>query len=661
MKVNVLEEILAKVRRLQSLMLAIATKKDDIENIKEIYSSLYKETISDIEFLSEEGIIVSNTNPFSSLWDWYKFYWNQNQWQFDARCNYIYNCYKPVIETLENEINSRRRSCSTGESDSFVNSDGLSHLINDIEKIQSIMKSASNKEFVISEADIYEELYWKTVQNIQRLQHIGLSIDNPNTFSSLWFWYGYSKLSLSSLSYSERQNYITELYISLTEPIKKALQKHQRLSTTTEELIQDTRSRFTSEFPISNQFSTSIPPGNQNENIVANQEISHEDVKVDFLIITAIEVERKEICKSLKISDRDFICKGSRVYWKKSLSLGNGEYYEVIIAQSPDMSNVDVSLTTSDAIYHWDPDAILLVGIAAAASEKQALGDLVIGTHTYYYARGKETPDGTLPEPIMYKADSTLFNRATQATNWTVSNELKRPDGTKTLPQIHQGVIASGESVIANAALRDKISKEHRKIVAIEMEGHGVSSAAWQQHRPVRCLVVKAICDMGDSSKNDDWHYYASAVATDFIKNFLLGKPLPSQKKQDESQSKTDISPNTDLQSSFRLNTPTTRDITKEFSPSDRKDLADLLQRSGQVARSSRKALCIRIDLDSGSLDFIDTSERDFAVELIHLLNRTGNYSALASLCNEVRQCVHGEYAQRATEIHSTLQLYLGG
>lgn len=58
------------------------------------------------------------------------------------------------------------------------------------------------------------------------------------------------------------------------------------------------------------------------------------------------------------------------------------------------------------------------------------------------------------------------------------------------------------------------------------MEGYGVSKAAWQSFERVRHLVIRSICDLADSSKNNEWHPYAAAVAAGYAKHFLLDRPL---------------------------------------------------------------------------------------------------------------------------------------
>jgi nucleoside phosphorylase len=247
---------------------------------------------------------------------------------------------------------------------------------------------------------------------------------------------------------------------------------------------------------------------------------------VDFAIITAIEVERQAVCKAFKLTDKHREKREGRVYWRRRIQLKNGEFYELVVAQSPDMANLDAALLTVDTLRHWQPEAVLMVGIAAAATTDQALGDLVLGKSIYYYERGKVTLEGTKPEPSMYPADAVLWNQVIALPSWKAPIPVPRPDTSSARPKIHMGVIASGEKVIADAAVRDEIASGHRKIMAIEMEGYGVSKAVWDSFHRARYLVIRAICDLGDASKNSVWHSYAAAAAAAYAKHFLLDRPL---------------------------------------------------------------------------------------------------------------------------------------
>lgn len=250
------------------------------------------------------------------------------------------------------------------------------------------------------------------------------------------------------------------------------------------------------------------------------------EAPIDFAILTAIEVERKAICNIFGLGDRDRVRRGVRVYWRGRLPLANGEFYEIVVAQALDMANVDAALLTSDTIRDWRPGAALLVGIAASAHKDVKLGDVVVASEVYYYERTKISPEGGKPEPRLIAADATLWSRVSTVAEWGGVVLVARPDGSVESPAVLHGIIASGEKVIADAEARDRIASAHRKILAIEMEGFGVSRAVWQSFDRVRHLDIRGICDDGSPSKDDRWHPYAAAAAAAFTRHFLLDRPL---------------------------------------------------------------------------------------------------------------------------------------
>ena len=268
---------------------------------------------------------------------------------------------------------------------------------------------------------------------------------------------------------------------------------------------------------------------------------------IDFAFITAIEVEREAVCAAFKLTHRHRVRVGARVYWRGRLPLKGNEFYEIVAAQSPEMAQVEAAILTNDTIHDWEPGALLLVGVAGAASDgsredDEALGDLVLGQYVHYYERGKVTPDGVKPEPITYKADATLWNNVITLPPMRARIPVPRPDGKQTRPTILKGVIASGERVIAEAAVRDEIAARHRKTLAIEMEGYGFSAAVWQSAEKRHHLVMKAICDRADRDKKQDWQPYAAAVSAQYAKHFLKDRPLePRNKPAGKPESSDDV------------------------------------------------------------------------------------------------------------------------
>ncbi|KAJ5613701.1 hypothetical protein N7528_007355 [Penicillium herquei] len=85
-------------------------------------------------------------------------------------------------------------------------------------------------------------------------------------------------------------------------------------------------------------------------------------------------------------------------------------------------------------------------------------------------------------------------------------------------PRVHYGVIASGESLIRDAAFRDNWQKSH-DVLCFEMEGASLMNA-------FGCLVIRGISDYSDSHKNDLWQPYAALTAAAYAKDLLALIPL---------------------------------------------------------------------------------------------------------------------------------------
>lgn len=91
--------------------------------------------------------------------------------------------------------------------------------------------------------------------------------------------------------------------------------------------------------------------------------------------------------------------------------------------------------------------------------------------------------------------------------------EIKRVSRQSTHPNIHYGLIASGNQVMKNAKIRDKLSREHN-VLCFEMEGAGIMNS-------FPCLIIRGICDYADSHKNKIWQNYAAATAAAYAKLLL--------------------------------------------------------------------------------------------------------------------------------------------
>ncbi|KAK6525995.1 hypothetical protein TWF281_011036 [Arthrobotrys megalospora] len=80
---------------------------------------------------------------------------------------------------------------------------------------------------------------------------------------------------------------------------------------------------------------------------------------------------------------------------------------------------------------------------------------------------------------------------------------------------IHYGLIASGNQVIKDRMLRDRLNESlGGDVLCVEMEAAGLMD-------DFPCIVIRGICDYADSNKNDEWQEYAAAIAAAYAKDFL--------------------------------------------------------------------------------------------------------------------------------------------
>ncbi|EED12256.1 Pfs, NACHT, and Ankyrin domain protein [Talaromyces stipitatus ATCC 10500] len=93
-------------------------------------------------------------------------------------------------------------------------------------------------------------------------------------------------------------------------------------------------------------------------------------------------------------------------------------------------------------------------------------------------------------------------------------------------PQIHYGLIASGNQVMKDAKTRDLIAQE-LDILCFEMEAAGLMDQ-------LPCLVIRGICDYCDSHKSKQWQGYAAVTAAAYAKGLLKVVPVADHKAQQE-------------------------------------------------------------------------------------------------------------------------------
>jgi len=156
----------------------------------------------------------------------------------------------------------------------------------------------------------------------------------------------------------------------------------------------------------------------------------------------------------------------------------------------------------------------LMVSIGGGVPSEEAdvrLGDVVVSKpHKKHggvvqYDSGKATASGFERTGALNTPPTVLLNAVANVR----AREARRQEVV-----VHHGTIASGNQVIKDAGVRDKLSAELGGVMCFEMEAAGLMNS-------FPCLVVRGVCDYADSHKNKRWQWYAAGTAASYAKEVL--------------------------------------------------------------------------------------------------------------------------------------------
>ena len=100
-----------------------------------------------------------------------------------------------------------------------------------------------------------------------------------------------------------------------------------------------------------------------------------------------------------------------------------------------------------------------------------------------------------------------------------VDGEIHRDERAASEPVIHYGIIASGDTVMKDAEMRDKTAADIERMMGAECFCFEMEAAGLMNSIP--SVVIRGISDYSDSHKNDRWQRYAAMTAAACAKELL--------------------------------------------------------------------------------------------------------------------------------------------
>lgn len=174
---------------------------------------------------------------------------------------------------------------------------------------------------------------------------------------------------------------------------------------------------------------------------------------------------------------------------------------------------------TQKTLEIWNPKAVIMVGIAFGKDfREQKIADVLVATEIIDYEVTRIGLDGIVDRGTRPPSNRNLLSLFEQAYEW----QFYRPDNS--LCQLIAGPILSGEKLIDNSEFKAELFQRFPHAKGGEMEGIGFCSAANSLNKP--WILVKAICDWADGSKNDKHQPLAAAASVSLVHNVLSQRTL---------------------------------------------------------------------------------------------------------------------------------------
>lgn len=268
-------------------------------------------------------------------------------------------------------------------------------------------------------------------------------------------------------------------------------------------------------------------------------------MKRKFLFVTANSHETEALLKDRNFfkyeEKRSSINKDNNFY-----NVGKFGVYDVIhfelINQGSIKSDASI-LAIYDAIEAWQPDAVILIGIAFGKDNeekpepRQHIGDVLISKMVADYESEKIKNGFSQSDGFVAESGRNLISVFQHySKNWNYFIENRKVD-------VIMGLILSGDKVVDDIEFKSKLFSDFPRAIGGEMEGRGAYSAC-RRAGIDEWIIVKAICDWGLSkSENKSENQIAASESAVSLLRYIFSQPkafdkLPvngNQKKEFES------------------------------------------------------------------------------------------------------------------------------
>lgn len=268
-------------------------------------------------------------------------------------------------------------------------------------------------------------------------------------------------------------------------------------------------------------FPMTLPPIPKTQGSGIGQELPsrtskwHYDVGILAIIPTEIRAILDYLSPGNPIAPQRVASSG-RIYYTSTKAVGSGKPLRVAVTQALTQGNRSIVSAFNDMVTDYNPQWIVLLGIAGSIHKDAKLTDVVVAEQSIYYDKRAETESGTKHRGESYNIDPTLLS----VVNTILVDRIEHDAAVGSFASqftLHLGPIGTGEAVVKfrDAEVRKWLSAYNEKTLALETEAGGFGQALYElKLNPLRgprgTLIVRGISDHADHAKDDKWQYPAA-------------------------------------------------------------------------------------------------------------------------------------------------------
>lgn len=245
----------------------------------------------------------------------------------------------------------------------------------------------------------------------------------------------------------------------------------------------------------------------------------------DIAIICALE---SELCQVIKMynSNSELKIKNSKYIFNSGLiTTPHKKSIKTISAFTNKMGFVDTTQLTSELIIRFNPKYIIMTGVCGGRkSQGVNIGDIILPQNIFAYQFGKDTVNGFEHDMVNESTDDHIIQVSKKIALEVTRKIFDSWNGEKDRQiKLSNESLASGTAVINKLDMLEReISKQDRKLVAVDMESYAVMRAARLLSKfNVEPIVIKSVMDFTEHKDRISNKSYASFTSTSFM-YFLL-------------------------------------------------------------------------------------------------------------------------------------------